>query len=247
MTLLKNCDLYLAGSGVRSFLDLGLYTQKVLRESEAVFVLIGIKSLEDYLRQIVQNLVDLKEMFYHEGRHRGDIYRDISQYVVQEAKKKRPSTLLLHGHPLVFSTVSQLVLQLAAKEGLDVEVLPAVSSLDRIFVDLKLDIATRGIQILDAVAAMHRGVMLNPKIDCLLFQVGAPLGPIHEFRDTTPEDLLPLQEYLLRFYPTNQTVQVVESAVELGHESIVTPGKLGRLGDLAAAFNYTVSLYIPAE
>lgn len=245
MGLLDKKDIYLTGSGVRSFLDLTLYAQKVLKECEVVFTLIDIHSLQDYLKEITKRTVDLIPKYYREGRHRFEIYKDVANHIIEAARKERPVVLLLHGHPLVYSTVSQLILKMAKEENFSVEVIPGISALDRIFVDLNLDISQKGIQIFEASAALHYQIDLNPRVDCILFQIGAPLGPIHEARPTRADDIYPLRDYLLKFFPPSHEVTVVESSVELGIETKLTKGPLGDLTKLAPAFNYTASLYIP--
>jgi Protein containing tetrapyrrole methyltransferase domain and MazG-like (predicted pyrophosphatase) domain len=246
MGFLEKKDIYLAGSGIRSFLDLTLYTQKILKECEVIYSTVGIPTLEDYLKGIAKRVVDLRSKYYLEGRNRMDIYRDITKHVMEGARKTPPVALLMHGHPLLFVTLAQWIQDLAGQEKLSVEVIPAVSCLDRLFVDLNLDIGPKGIQIFAANLAMSQNLPLNPRVDCLLFQIGAPFGLQHEFRPTYPEDIAPLQEYLLRYYPSENPVTVVESAIELGPESKLSHGRLGALQELALAFNYTASLYIPA-
>lgn len=247
MDILEKKDIYLAGSGILSFLDLSLYTQKVLKECAVVFSTVGIPTLEEYLKTINQRTVDLRARYYIEGRNRLDIYKDITKHVLDAAKQDTPVALLMHGHPLLFVTLSQWIQELAGQARLSVEVIPAISCLDRLFVDLNLDIGPKGIQIFAATLAMGQNIPLNPKVDCLLFQIGAPLSLLHEFRPTYPDDIAPLQNYLGKYYSADHPVTVVESAVELGRQSVLSKGTIGELGKLAPAFNYTASLYIPGQ
>ena len=58
--------------------------------------------------------------------------------------------------------------------------------------------------------------------------------------------MTPLREYLLGFYPPEHVVYVVESAVELGFESRITPSEIERLEEAVPVMNYTSSLFVPA-
>ena len=242
-----NADLYLLGSGVLSFLDVTLYTQKILRQCKTVFFLHDMPTLGRFLKEITPNPVNLLPIFYVDGRHRTDIYQDIARHVMEGAELEKPIAFLSHGHPLVYSSISQLILAACAERGIAVEVVPAVSSLDRMYVDLGLDIAERGLQVFQTSMALGNGIVLNPNVDCIFFQISHATSHLAERkRETLPDEVTPIKEYLLAFYPPEHLVYVVESAVELGFESRVTPSELGRLEEVAPVMNYSASLFIPA-
>jgi hypothetical protein len=60
-----------------SFLDISLYTQKVLRECRTVYFLHDLPTLERYLHEITLRAVNLAPIYYLDGRNRTDIYEDI--------------------------------------------------------------------------------------------------------------------------------------------------------------------------
>lgn len=242
-----SADIYLLGSGVFSFLDITLYTQKILRQCKTVFYLHDLPTLARFLKEITPNPVNLMPQFYLDGKKRADIYRDIARHVMDGAEREKPIAFLVHGHPLVYSSISRLILDACKERGTRVEIVPAVSSLDRMFVDLGLDIADRGLQVFPASMAIGDGIVLNPNVDAIFFQIGNALSPLaNRQRETLAEEVTPIKEYLLAFYPSAHVVYVVESAVELGFTSRITPSELGRLERAAAVMNYTASLFIPA-
>lgn len=245
--MISSADIYLLGSGVLSFLDITLYTQKILRQCKTVFFLHDMPTLERFLKEITPNPINLMPIYYVDGRNRSDIYQDIARHVIEGAEKEKPIALLMHGHPLVYSSISRLILTQCRDRGIGVEVVPAVSSLDRMFIDLGLDIAERGLQVLSAAMAVHEGIVLNPKVGCIFFQIAHATSPLAmRLCETPPEDVTPFKEYLLDFYPPEHVVYIVESAVELGFESRITPLELERLEKAAPAMNYTASLFVPA-
>lgn len=239
-------DIYLLGSGMCSFLDITLSTQDILRRCAEVYSLHDLPSLERYLAKVCRKTRNLLPVYYRDGRERAEIYHDVARHVIDAAQRERPVALLMHGHPLVYSAISRLIIDGAAHGGLQLEVLPAVSSLDRMFVDLRLDIAVHGVQVYLASMAVERNIPLNPGADCILFQVGHLFSHLSQrLVPTAPEEIDPLSTYLRRFYPATHLVQVVECAVELGVQGRVTPSSIAELSAHHQAFNYNASLHIP--
>lgn len=240
-------DIYLLGSGVLSFLDITLLTQSILKECASVYHLVDMHTVERYLSKVTKRAVSLNPLYYIDGRDRRDIYRDIVNHVVEGALNERPVALLMHGHPLVYSSISRGVYEEAEKKGLRVEAIPAVSSLDRIFTSLRLDIGFNGIQIYEASSLVLRELPLNVKSDCLLFQLGAFMNPLaSKQRSPDPGELTPLRNYLSRWYPERHPLKLVEVAVELGFENQILDLELRALEAMAPHIRYNSSLYIPA-
>ena len=240
--------IYLLGSGIFSFYDLTVYTQYLLQECKAVFYLHDLPSLERYLARLTPNAVNLMPLYYIDGRNRTDIYTDITNHVLRSARESSPVALLMHGHPLVFSSISQLILSEGEKMNMQVEAVPAVSCLDRMFVDLKLDIATKGVQIFHTSMAVATNLTLNPSVDALFLQIGAIQGSNRARRSETlsSQEILPFKDYLLNFYPGSHVLTVIESAIETGFESRLIDTQIDRMEEAAPYFNYNASAYVPA-
>jgi uncharacterized protein YabN with tetrapyrrole methylase and pyrophosphatase domain len=239
-------ELYLLGSGTASFLDITLRTQDALKRCQQVFYLHDIPSLDEYLRHIAPGAVNLIPIYYRDGRERTDIYRDISVHVVDAVASGAPVGFLVHGNPMFFSLVTRLILARAGERGVRAQVLPAVSSLDSLFVELRLDAGADGLQLFEASTAMLRDIALNPRVAALLLQVGAILDFTSTRQSETVQDVTPLRDYLLRFYPPEHEVTVAECQVELGFSSTLTTVNVRCLQDAASAMNYNATLYVPA-
>lgn len=241
-------DIYLLGSGVRSFLDITLETQNIIQSCNVVYCLHDLPSLERYLDKVCKRVINLMPIYYKDGANRNDIYAQIVNHVIEHAKIEKPVALLLHGHPLVFSSISQLLLTEAPKTLLDVETHAGVSSLDQLFVELKLDIAANGVQIFNAPYAINRTIPLNPHVDCILLQVTHVTSMLAQRKvENQQKETIPLQSYLEQFYPPKQPVYIVECAVEIGIPSQITTTTVGDLPTHAARLNYNASMYIPAQ
>lgn len=239
-------DIYLLGSGIYSFLDLTVLTQHILTaKCKTVYFLHELPSFEKYLKKLVPEAQNLLPLYYIDGRDRDQIYDDIVRHVVETENSRRPAALCLHGHPLVYSSISQRLLRACENRGLAIEIVPAVSSLDRMFVDLRLDIGERGVQIFNAASAVLKGIPLNPHVGCFLFQIGSLNNVAARKEPAKPEELRTLKTYLHKFYPKNHVVKIIESAVEVGFTSRVTEIDLSRLETAAENFDYNASMYIP--
>jgi uncharacterized protein YabN with tetrapyrrole methylase and pyrophosphatase domain len=243
----SGADLFLLGSGIYSFLDITLYTQSILKKCKTVFYLHDLPSLDQYLSKITANPINLVPLYYLDGRDRTEIYEDIVRHVISCAVIKRPTGLLLHGNPVVFSTITQRLLDEAPRHSLAVEIVPAVSSLDRIFVDLRLDIAERGVQVVEASYAVGIPIPVVNSVDLLMLQIGA-LNNSYATRNqhASLEDVVQLKNYLSKFYPPDHLMYIVESTVEIGFETIITRTRLTDMEQSASAMTYTASLFVPA-
>lgn len=239
-------ELYLLGSGTTSFLDITLRTQDALKRCRQVFYLHDIPSLDEYLRDVAPGAVNLMPVYYRDGRERTDIYGDIAAHVVDAVAGGAPVGFLVHGNPMFFSLVTRLILARAAERGVRARVLPAVSSLDCLFVDLRLDAGEDGLQLYEASTAIMRDIALNPRAAALLLQVGAILDFTSARQSEAVQDVAPLRDYLLRFYPPEHEVTVAECQVELGFSSTLTTVSVGCLQDAAPSMNYNATLYVPA-
>ena len=241
-------DIYLLGSGIYSFLDITLLTQHILSEKcRTVYCLHDLPSLEKYLEKLTPHAQNLMPVYYRDGRDRSDIYDDIVRHVLATPAGKRPAALLLHGHPLVYSTISKRLIAGCADAGLALEIVPGVSSLDRMFVDLQLDIGEDGVQIYNATGVLAHNTPLNPAAGCFILQIGALTPAATRSATARPEEISRLKNYLLKIYPPTHPVSIVESVVEIGFESRVTEIELQRLEEMDAAFNYNASLYLPPK
>lgn len=240
-------DLYLLGSGVQSFFDLSLGTQYLLEECGQVFCLHDMPSLERYLARLTPEPVNLLPRYYREGRDRGEIYDDIVAHVLGACRPEgEPVAFLMHGHPLFYSTISERLLERGREVGLRVVAVPGVSSLDRMFVDLELDPARHGLQVLEATSALAAKKPLCTDHDLLFLQVGGISDLTATRTGTAREDAVAeFRDYLLGSYPPSHPVRIVECAVEVGFEAQVTEVPLGRLVEAAPVLNYNASAHLP--
>lgn len=174
--------------------------------------------LED-LRTHCPDVRDLASM-YEEGKSRPEVYRQISELLVAEARRQPGVAFVVHGHPLFLVSAAEYTLALAREHGLRVRVLPAVSSFDTILCDLEIDYGY-GLQIFDATTMIRNGWRPNPAIPLLIFQLATLLTDAQIRGSVASARLEPLVDYLAQGYPRDHVCTVVYTGSHLMESSLL--------------------------
>lgn len=166
------------------------------------------------------------DKYYDRAATFDEVYLQIAREIIRVAQNG-PVIYAVPGHPMVAEESVRLILSFAAKEGIQVRVVPAMSFLDALSASLGLDPA-KGMHILDALSLDEQHP--DPRVGTVVTQVYD--------RITAGEAKLALMEY----YPDEHTVTVVRAAGIPGEERIerVPLYELDRLTWL----DHLTSLYI---
>jgi uncharacterized protein YabN with tetrapyrrole methylase and pyrophosphatase domain len=236
-------DIYIVGVGIRGD-QMTPEVEKAIRCSATVFyVAQGVvgKHLEKLRPRRVKDLAP----FYREGVSRLQSYDRMSATVLASALEHPPVTFAVYGHPLIYVYPSSQILFAASWLGLSVKLLPGVSSLDCILIDLGLDPAYYGLQMYEATELLVRRRPLQTDVPCLIWQVGSTEVAYYTKRETTAEQLIGLQNHLLTFYPANHAVTAVFSSPLSGVSSTLRKFPLSEMSSNHALLHQGVTLYIP--
>jgi hypothetical protein len=166
--------------------------------------------------------------------------------VVSAALVETPVCLATYGHPWVYCYPTTLINRAAPLLGLHVEVFAGVSAFDMLLVDLGTDIASSGIQMYEATDLLLRQRPLQSDVTCVIWQPTVVCDPTCPAGPYTSQQFEPLQDYLLRFYPSDHQVKLVTCKT---HPLIRSTVQSLNVGDLAAALEGAPgvgTLYIPA-
>src|SRR5205823_4552334 len=137
-------------------------TEFALRRCRKAFILPNERASLDCIAALGPETVSLDHLYLPLGKPRAQVYQDVADVVLAAARAGPPVAFACEGHPLIYVTPSRLIIEGARETGLHVTVLPAVSSLDTLFVDLGLDPGTTGLQVYEATTAMLYGYELQP-------------------------------------------------------------------------------------
>lgn len=237
-------DIYVVGAGVRVPGHLTLEALDILGRCREIYTILP-QPLHKWLpAELVPRLRSLWPL-YESGQPRRDIYDREVATVLDAAARERPVAYLALGNPVVFDSVSQGVIKEGTERGLDVCVIPGISSIDTILVDLNYEVAA-GLQIFDASSLV--GLHIEPRVDaaCLLLQLGA-FGTDYTTvgYEMQPGALTPLRDHLLRFYPAEHEVIFVTSAMQWEAKAQVDPLPLRELDRADKLEMRGSSLFIP--
>jgi hypothetical protein len=203
-------QLYIIGLGITGVRDLTREAESSLRGSSKVFYVDQGFGVGDYLRSLSPSVHDLLAG-YQQGASGLVLDRTVIARVLDAALDDPPVTFAVHGHPTFFDYSSILMQKAAALLDLSVRVIPGISSLDTLLIDLALDPASTGLQIFAASAMLRDQRRLDPEVPCLLFQVDAVAETIESSAGSKAEGFKRLEDHLHRFYPADHPIMIVQS------------------------------------
>jgi len=245
-------DVYLVGTGMVGYRQFTKEAEAAVRNSERVFLVHYQDLVKSYLEdEVAAELdvageVELLTSEYEEGEDRGHAYDRMAERVLEGARKAdAPITFALYGHPMVFVSPTQFVLDRAEEEGLRTEVRPGISAVDCLYCDLALDPARNGIQMFEATDLLLREFDLTPDVPAFIWQVGALETGLHTDADSTPARFTRFREYLRQFYPDDHTVHLCQTATYPISESERIEVELGEFETLHDRINGLQTLYVP--
>jgi uncharacterized protein YabN with tetrapyrrole methylase and pyrophosphatase domain len=145
------------------------------------------------------------------------IYRLINKALVKVARRDGQCVYALPGNPYVFEKTPRWLKEMAEPEGVSVKIIPGLSFLEPLYVELGLD-PEEGLQILNAARMVEQDdYPLTTAMPILIGQVGLP---IQNRPGNTETNLKLLTQLLLKHYPKNHPVTLVWSSVQRSYENL---------------------------
>ena len=237
-------DIYIVGLGIVSVRQITREAEDAIRASHSVLYVDAGYGIHDYLLSLCRNVENLIPE-YREGSLRVETYRAMATRVVEAALDDPPVTFAVYGHPTFFVYPSELIRRSAALLGLGVQVLPGISTIDTVSIELGIDVGMTGLQMYDATGMLLVKRRLDPEVPCILLQVDAVETAFYTAGRSVPERFRRLQSHLLDFYPPEHVLVNVRSSTFPLFPSDVEPIPLSELPEQLAASGATGTLYIP--
>lgn len=237
-------DIYIVGLGIVNVHQITREVDEALRRSCEILYLAQEFGLVEYLQQLCPKVTNLHSVSYREGDNRMNAYNMMTAKVIEAALDHPPVTFALYGHPLVFALPPFQILKVASLLGLRVRLLPGISAMDCLFIDLKLD-PGRGLQIYEATDMLLLQRPLQPEVACLIWQIGAIESLLYSVATNRPERFSRLKNYLLQYYPPEHKVIAAYSSTFPLIPSLLTEFPLGEIEAYAQKLHAGVTLYIP--
>jgi tetrapyrrole methylase family protein/MazG family protein len=215
------------GPGSPEALTIG--TLRLLKENKRVFLRTEKHPTVDYLKELDINF-NTYDSAYENFESFDEVYDFIAKDIVAKHKESNEIIYAVPGHPFVAEKSVSLLINLCDIEGIEYEVLPAVSFIDAMMEALKLD-PVEGIKIIDAFDIKNQ--VLDKRIGTIITQVYNAL--------IASEVKLHISEY----YNDDMDIYFVRAAGVKGIESIrrIKLYELDRQTDI----DYLTSIYIPRD
>ncbi len=238
-------DITIAGLGMVAVRQITAEVQAALRRSNEILYLDHGFGIQRYLAELCPRVTDLYPIGYRDNEPRLEAYDRMSTAVLQAALDHPPVTLAIYGHPRVYVYPTTQITAAAPLLDLRVEILPGISSLDTMFLDLGLDPGLEGLQLYEATDLLVRERPLQPDVPCLLWQVGAVGSSLYSRSPNQPARFEELQRYLLRYYPAEHEVRAVHSSGHPLVPSEIVDFPLSELPDGLCRASPVATLYLP--
>lgn len=198
---MAECDITICGLGPGAWEAVPVGVIDILRQVGVVFLRTERHPVVSKLRAEKITFQSF-DRFYEEEDSYEAVYRRIAATILENARK-RPLVYAVPGHPMVAEEPSRLIIESAAREGLTVRAIPAMSFLDAVYAALGID-PGRGMVILDGLNLDPR--LIFPALPAIVMQVYNRLAASEA------------KLFLMDHYPDNHPITVIRAAGVSGEE-----------------------------
>ncbi|MCB2361865.1 nucleoside triphosphate pyrophosphohydrolase [Clostridium estertheticum] len=215
------------GPGAIDSLTIG--TLEILKNSKNIYLRTEKHPTVDYLKTLCIEF-ETYDNRYEENNNFDDVYRSIAEDLACKHELYGDIIYGVPGHPLVAETSVKLLIELCAKNKIDIEIFPAVSFIDAVIQSLKLD-PIEGLKIIDAFDIENQ--VLDKRVGLLITQV---------YSLSIASDV---KLALLEYYEADMEIYFVRAAgiKELESTRKIYLYELDRQKDI----DYLTSIYIPKK
>jgi hypothetical protein len=238
-------DIYICGLGTVGVRQITREVEDALRRCREVLLVDPGFGVRDHIDQLCSQVTDLVPTSYRELAPRISAYDRIATAVLDAALDHAPVAFAVYGHPQVYVYPTMQIRRAAALLDLRVQVLPGISTLDALMIDVGLDPGVSGLQMYEATDILLRDRPLQPDVPLILWQVGAVETFLHSTAASVPARFERLQQHLLRFYPVEHVAHSVFTSTFPLAPSVVDSFPLGELATRFPAGAPGATLYIP--
>jgi glycosyltransferase involved in cell wall biosynthesis len=238
-------DIYIAGLGINSYSHVTPEVLGAMKSCNLVLLAHTEPKIAAHFAARNLNVRGLGRHWYSAPSVQG-AHEAIADEVLLEARLRPPVMMAVYGHPRVLVRPTSLIIARASGAGLSVKVLPGISAIDTILVDLGIDPGEHGLQIVEMRRLLARPRQLAIDMPSIILQIGQPVvdAPFAE-RGVSAIDLAALRGALLETVPSDRRVAAVNSATRAFETSRITWIELSELPELSTVIDLGSSLFVP--
>lgn len=234
-------SLIVVGTGIRPGLHLTQEARALIERADDVLYLLAEIAPTEWIRRLNPAAESLLPI-YRLDRDREDVYEEIVETTLARVRRGRYVCLVTYGHPSVFDDASQEAVRRAIAEGFEARLLPAISALDCLFVDLEVDPGAHGLQLYDATDFLVHRRSPDVTVPLVLWQISV-IGRRRASDSVNRGGLTILAERLAELYGHDHEVVVYEASPFPVGGPLIERVALDRLPD--AGVTGLCSLYVP--
>jgi uncharacterized protein YabN with tetrapyrrole methylase and pyrophosphatase domain len=168
-------NLYVVGSGIKTLSNFTKEFETCATQSDIVFYLNNDPVTKEWYQKYAKKSYDLDAIYQKDSQtHRSNIYHAIADHIISEFKHYDNICFALYGHPFFCAQPALHAIEKIAKDREDITIhsFPAVSALDCLWTDLKVNPAENGMQLYEASCMIYRKIPLLTQVDLVILQVG---------------------------------------------------------------------------
>jgi len=184
---------------------------------------------------------------YKEGGIDRSNYEAMVQGILEAASEADSVAVLISGNPFLGATHTRRLIAVASEvSDLRVEVLPGISSLDTMMIDLRADMLERGCVVLDANRLLLFRFVLDPRLSFFIYHPSSVGNSRTDYVEPWKTNrLVLLRDYLSAQLGQERPFVALCSKSSQEEEVRMTPGKIGDLVEVIEQIDYGTSIYIP--
>jgi uncharacterized protein YabN with tetrapyrrole methylase and pyrophosphatase domain len=202
--------LTIVGTGIAVGSHLTAESRDALEGADVVLFLVAEPVAASWLSTLNPRSRSLSR-HYRSGVTREEIYASIVDEILEEVRAGGNVCVAFYGNPAVFVRPSHDALRRAVEEGFEARMLPALSALDCLFVDLGIDPADTGLQSYEATEFLVHERTPDPSAALVLWQMSV-IGEEGAAPPAGGRGLSVLADYLAGWYPSDHEVVLYEAS-----------------------------------
>jgi uncharacterized protein YabN with tetrapyrrole methylase and pyrophosphatase domain len=199
-----------AGAGIRPGLHTTQEARARIERADKVLYLLAETAPTSWIERLNPSAESLGPL-YRAGVEHGAVYDGLVTSMLTQVRRGRDVCMVTYGHPGVLDQTGREAVSRARSEGFRARMLPAVSALDCLFVDLQVDPGTYGLQSFEATAFLLFGKVPDTSVPLVLWQISV-IGNTRTGGTVNRAGLRTLAERLSGFYGDEHEVIVYEAS-----------------------------------
>jgi hypothetical protein len=207
---IRQGSLTVVGAGIRPGLHTTQEARARIEHADKVLYLLAEQAPTSWIEQLNPTAESLRRL-YRPGVEHGAVYEGLVTSMLTPVRRQQDVCMVTYGHPGVLDQTGREAVSRARSEGFRARMLPGISALDCLFVDLQVDPGSDGLQSFDATRFLVFGKVPDTSVPLVLWQISV-IGNTRTGGTVNRPGLGILAERLSGIYGSDHQVTVYEAS-----------------------------------